>query len=562
MDTSNLIPNQVPEHIRESYPKFISFLQSYYDYLEQYNVEMEKIRDVDLTQESLYKFLNNEIAKNFPEAIINQEKLYWAIRDIYRSKGTIHSIELLFKVFFNDAVTIYQPGNDILRASGGDWRIQRSITFRQLEGSFNIDELNIFVVENEFGNFFIEPINIEIVDNQVFRIFFYNNTQVILNEDKIQNIYVYSSGGENKIFKGEIIKSPSSITVLDPGKYWKLGQSLRIEGSIKDTIAKVTGITEDGGLTRVEIFEYGYDHSDNQLERVSSLPYKPLLTEVDYYKEVTGYIGDTPIYSHYLTIDDGTEGFKEEIQGLTDKQGTTENYFLELYNEETGDGYYNGFEIFSQKEYWFVDKDTSYNDAIDPIKYYDSIATLRYDYNYITSYRGRYNTDSGLISNSAIKTQDNVFYQMFSYLVETTKNIEVYKNTLDKIHPAGLIYFSNLAQTALIPISPTGFSTVTLKKEFQYEDVDINTLLVTKHLYKPEFDDINTTEDIVRLFTKVLADNNLLTEQVFKNNEKIFNDITNIMDAENSTLALIPSYDEGFYFAEDYALLDRQLTLY
>lgn len=126
--TSLLINRQVPEFVREEYPLFITFLEAYYEFLETENGVYNKGRDLRFLSDvdvSLNEFENNFFNSFLPfipkDASLNKETLIKNILPLYLSKGSENSYKLLFRMLFNDEISIESPGKNILIASDGRW---------------------------------------------------------------------------------------------------------------------------------------------------------------------------------------------------------------------------------------------------------------------------------------------------------------------------------------------------------------------------------------------------------------------------------------------------------
>jgi len=133
--TSLLINRQVPEFVREEYPLFISFLEAYYEYLE--NKQGSQLNDLT-TQSKLLKYASdvdhsisefetsffNTYADLLPRDVaVNKEFLIKNVLPLYLAKGNEKSFKLLFRMLYNDEVDILLPKNNVLRASDGKWTI-------------------------------------------------------------------------------------------------------------------------------------------------------------------------------------------------------------------------------------------------------------------------------------------------------------------------------------------------------------------------------------------------------------------------------------------------------
>ena len=137
--TSLLVSKQVPDFIRSEYPKFISFLEAYYEFLEnkqsgqnndllQRSKDLRTITDVDYSLEEFENYFFNSFLNLFPSDIsVSKDILIKNVLPIYLSKGSEKSFKLLYRMLFGDSVVIQYPKNSILRASDGNWLIENTL---------------------------------------------------------------------------------------------------------------------------------------------------------------------------------------------------------------------------------------------------------------------------------------------------------------------------------------------------------------------------------------------------------------------------------------------------
>ena len=135
---SVLVPDQVPEFVREEYPKFVSFLKAYYEFLEKsadtnndlINVskQIRTISDVDSSLDEFEQNFYNKFASLLPrDTAVRKDILYKNISQLYRSKGSIESYKFLFRMLFGEEVDIIEPKNEILKASASVWSVENSV---------------------------------------------------------------------------------------------------------------------------------------------------------------------------------------------------------------------------------------------------------------------------------------------------------------------------------------------------------------------------------------------------------------------------------------------------
>lgn len=137
--TSLLVNRQVPEFVREEYPLFITFLEAYYEYLEQKQgtqindltkraKDLRHISDVDDSIDDFETSFFNTYASLIPKDVeIDKTTLIKNVLPLYLSKGSEASFKLLYRFIFAQELEVTYPKNDILRASDGKWEIENSL---------------------------------------------------------------------------------------------------------------------------------------------------------------------------------------------------------------------------------------------------------------------------------------------------------------------------------------------------------------------------------------------------------------------------------------------------
>ena len=136
---SLLINKQVPEFVREEYPVFISFLEAYYEFLENKqstqkndlitkSKELKYISDVDDSIDEFEEQFLNSYATFLPkETTIDKALLIKNVLPLYLSKGSEKSFKLLFRMLFGGELEINYPKNNVLRASDGKWEVENAV---------------------------------------------------------------------------------------------------------------------------------------------------------------------------------------------------------------------------------------------------------------------------------------------------------------------------------------------------------------------------------------------------------------------------------------------------
>lgn len=134
--TSLLIPSQLPEHIRDdpSYANFVTFIQAYYEWMEQDGnvTDLSKnLLDYNNIDSSIDGFLNyfyNDFLTYFPSEIMaDKVEVVKLAKELYRSKGTPASYQLLFRILYDMDVDFFYTKDAVLKASDGKWYVSKSL---------------------------------------------------------------------------------------------------------------------------------------------------------------------------------------------------------------------------------------------------------------------------------------------------------------------------------------------------------------------------------------------------------------------------------------------------
>lgn len=154
---SNLVSSQLPFFVRNDHPNFITFLEKYYEYLEQNDKVINRIKniqryqDIDLTEDEYAEKLYSTFLRYIPKDVLADKKiLIKHIKDFYRAKGTEKATKFLLRALYDLEIELYYPKKDILRASDGKWFIQRSLRVTETKIA-NVSNGNLIGLEKYIG---------------------------------------------------------------------------------------------------------------------------------------------------------------------------------------------------------------------------------------------------------------------------------------------------------------------------------------------------------------------------------------------------------------------------
>jgi hypothetical protein len=497
---SSHVSSLIPEFIRGDNPLFTDFITTYYKYVEGRTKAIcsihnrSKDTDIDETLESYISEFYATYGEYLPtELALDKRNFIKLLSSVYDAKGTRKSLELIFKAIFNENVNITYPSEQILRASDGVWVVDKFITVTTKFGE--IPRSNVIIHFTNFrGDFVIDVTKIVQIEYNTFRLYFNTYSEIFIVDDQQINIYDETNA---LVYIGQLIKSPSYLSVTVPGNSWQVGQVITIPGKNNiNSIAKVISIDSGTGIAKLEIREHGV-HDQNEIVIVS--PYKNRPASSGVIVESTLVSVSPDIYHHALTVDDATDGIYESVIGTTDSLDNS--YYLTEYVER---GYY-GEEVVNKIFSQSFPPQNAHNTGITLQEWLDSRATLIYNFENLVSNKGRFLNENGQISNHFIRLQDNYFYQPFSYVIETARDIGEYRNLLKIMHPAGTKRFSSLLKEVEYDVSVNLSRTLSFEKLLEFDFVPIGDSVILNN--NKQFNEtLTNTDDAFNTLNKYMVD--------------------------------------------------------
>lgn len=525
-----LVKEQFPEFVRSDYPKFVQFVQAYYKWLEENSPkDLKHIIDIDQTPAEYFNYFAKQLdvygLLNATNPYI--KKYITNIKEIYTSKGTEQGLLFLLRAVYDSDVTIDHPIEYVLKPSDGKWVQERFITLRTFFGSLDsISEWDFSYDCRCAGrNQVIDVTRVEVLNGETIRLYYQNQVSTVLFIG--QRVNIFNSFGA-VMFTGTIVPSPSTIEVVSSGTNWQIGQVIVWPGSDKNTVIRVADVTEGGGIKRIEVVDYGYEHSNNETLIVSPYPFKPLSVNLALTQDQISF-DDPPAFQYTLDIVDGIDGVVDNVAGYA--AGLKFNpFFLEDYQQEV----YVGDLVFNNNTFTppilLGQSNLSLEDWIT------SRATLRYIFDTIGVLRGVWADESGHISTDTIRIQDSFYFQQFSYVIESDINPNVYKDLAAAVHLAGSKAFTKYNATSVFKLDTKVAVT------FPFITLDIIDITGTSDNNNAEFIKLRLDDPIVldtpkKTFNKnVKFDGVAVSELIIKVPNKISNDNLTTVDTDTFNL--------------------------
>lgn len=331
---SHLIESQFPSHYRQNGAELVSFIKAYYEFLEstdEYSIKMSRqmfeISDIDDSLNSFISHFQNTYLSDFPSIITSDKR--FAIKhilDLYSSKGSKNSLELLMKLLYNEEIDVYYPADDILKLSNSLWIRPQYIEVTKTARSKTF--LNQQVTGSRSGaKGFVESVITKRVDGKLIDIIYLSSIEGEFEYDeKITNDGDLSNAPT-------IIGSLTSIDLIQGGRNNKIGDIFDVvTPKAKYGKVRVTKTEDFTGKVDFKIVDGGYGYTSIVMPGTSNIVanttkvyvatamlkanntnndfilYEPVIQRIEkvYLSNATNINGNTTIVGSYLIGVDGS----------------------------------------------------------------------------------------------------------------------------------------------------------------------------------------------------------------------------------------------------------------
>lgn len=237
---SNLIENQFPEFYKTDGPDFINFVKHYYEFLEQTDNILNtgrsllEIQDIDDTRDEFVKYFVKKYMANIPERVLGDKRfLQKHILDLYRSKGSIEGMKLLFRLLYNEEIDVYIPSYDMLKPSDGKWIQKEYLEVAYNDNNSSYEGKYIKGLESQ-AMAIVEKYEVRNIENKDVYLFFLSNIM-------------------GQFRKGEkVVPVDDSILVIDSTYVIGSVESFSVtQSGIDNLVGDVYSSTDDRGLKAI-----------------------------------------------------------------------------------------------------------------------------------------------------------------------------------------------------------------------------------------------------------------------------------------------------------------------
>lgn len=272
------VHQRLPAFVREDHPKFVLFMEAYYEWLETfggpiYGLEaLSTVADIDRSLSGFIDSFREKYLNGFPKELavdadgnrVSPEKLIKNIRSFYTSKGSEKSFQLLFRVLLDLDVAFYYPKNDILKASDGRWIEEKSLRLSSRNGNENFRMLNRTIEQYDRFNRTL------LASATVSRVLQYNIDQYEITEVFLKDINgtwsinsdvsCVTEGGDT--LSESVFSVISEFEILSGGAGYRRGDSI-VFGTSSGGFGgrgEVRSVTPKGKIKTVSTIEFGINY--------------------------------------------------------------------------------------------------------------------------------------------------------------------------------------------------------------------------------------------------------------------------------------------------------------
>jgi hypothetical protein len=553
----------LPEFIQEDYAKFVTFIEKYYEFMDQeenpIHILLNKnFYDIDDSNTAELDKWALQLAHDFPKVLeVDRKTLYKNIKSIYESKGSERSIKAFFRLVYNEEIEVYYPSKNILRTSDGIWIEEKSV--RAIAGYNNYEALNL---EGTLADIkYFETTGSVTVERTI--------PVTIPRVEKI----AYTAPQRYEI----VLNLPAGTTSV-PGPGAQATATATIIGGEITAITVTNGGSGYTATPTVEIFDTGIGAGAEARALVSGGEVTSILVTdggSDYTDETVSVNFNTDSVRTFI-VDRGASGAEESARAYLERtlSGVTSGAYVGadagfkvgdifVVNESGDDGRGYALNYFAE-DYTFIGGG---NDAYIKVATVDSsnVPTtwsiinpgsgflnasttititsetgedldITLSTNYLYAYAGKYKDDRGKLSD-VNRLQDNFKYQSYSYIIKSSMPRDSWVKKFKEVaHTAGMEVFGDLIITNPVNYVPFISYQIDDGMDFKLFKDDIVNLDIEVIQF-----DLN-----INLAADTISTSDSPAKHVFKQFED--NTIDSGIDAE------IGVSDAGTvtYFAEDY----------
>ncbi len=455
---SYLVENQIPDHIRESYPVFVEFIKLYYKWMESDGnpiYELNKISDyydVDETVDAFVDHLRYQFANSIPaDSQSDIRTLIKHSRDFYRSKGSELSIEFIINAIYGKHAHVDLPSENLFIPSYAEWGSKSAIIFSNNTGVDYDDFIGgvisadspftgsaVIISARQFYANFVYAVCSVTVDD-----FDSNDGYTSGDWSLVDNCTITLPNGN--ILSESITTTIEDVSISNDGAGYSVGDVFSVPAGTNSLSTSgdlvVTKVSQGPVYAEIDSTSRGFGYTTGDAIIFTSGDYVHGSYASAYISRV-GTNGDVyeihmdngGLYTSIPTaiIDDSVSGGSGGIVNVypltsgDDPFGSVGSV-VSVVVANPGNGYTTGD---SMSIIFDTSGDVTTDSSGDYVAFDINLGAVHSEYY-------KYSGNNGRISDIS-HIHDGKYHQLYSYVVSVYDTISVYGNTLKRIlHPAG-----------------------------------------------------------------------------------------------------------------------------
>ncbi len=304
---SRVVESQFASHVRSRYPNLVGFIVHYYKWLEDSQLLSEIYQlpdtfDIDKAADKFLYFYEKEYAPHFPTQYEADKRIVLKhISDFYNSKGTEDSIKFIFRILFNEEITVEYPNEFILRASDGIFQKNNIIKISAVNGVEKLLGRKVFGKTSN-ASCIIDSISITSINSYATAI-----CTIKKNSGEFNIAEEIETRDSNTKVSSTISGILKSVIINDPGTNYAIGEVIILPNSVfNNATIEVYDVDSNGSILSLKITDSGLGYSTNTtISNVNGKGANITLNVGSIYYDSGDFVSDRGRLSSSCKIQDG-----------------------------------------------------------------------------------------------------------------------------------------------------------------------------------------------------------------------------------------------------------------
>jgi len=266
------IASQFPAVYQENGEVLLAFIEAYYKHLDEtIDRDIPRLRDIDTTLTAFLIYYKNKYMAGLPLEVnppIDIRFIVKHIKNLYTRKGSQESLELMFKLFFDEDISVVYPGNRILKTSDSVWGNEEFLEMTSVYdvADYPLTRGNTITGDLSKASAFVDDIVFVSFKGALTPIVYLSNLKGTFSRDDALEVTSYSGDTDTTINVGKLIAgSLSSVSVNKQSRLptQQVGDTVDIVSTNAGVGAKgvVTKVSTDAiGSVEYEVIDGGFGY--------------------------------------------------------------------------------------------------------------------------------------------------------------------------------------------------------------------------------------------------------------------------------------------------------------